>query len=216
VSRLRVLDLFCSAGGAGYGYHLAGYDVVGVDIERQPRYPFEFHQADALQYPLDGFELIHASPPCQDYSATRVLNDTSHSRLIEPVRARLRGSGIPYVIENVQRAPLLDPVELGGLMFGLMFTEHRLFEAPFVIPRPSHPVHARPITKMGRPPKPDEYMQVTGNFSGANEARQRMGIGWMTRGELAQAIPPAYTRHVGLAAIVGQPALAQGSLWEIA
>jgi DNA (cytosine-5)-methyltransferase 1 len=215
----RVLDLFCGAGGAGYGYHLAGYRVVGVDLVPQPHYPFEFHQGDALTYPLEGFDLIHASPPCQDYSATKVLNRTEHPRLIEPVRARLRACGRPHVIENVQRAPLLLPVELCGAMFpqlrGMLY-EHRLFEASFVIPRPPHPAHAWPVTKMGRPPRPGECMQVTGHFSDVAEARRRMGIGWMTRDELAQAIPPAYTRHVGLAAIECKPAPSQESLWELA
>ena len=216
MSTRRVLDLFSGAGGAGYGYHLAGYEVTGVDIRPQPNYPFEFHQADALTYPLDGFDLIHASPPCQDYSATKVLNATSHPRLIEPVRARLRASGIPYVIENVGRAPLLLPAELCGCMFpelrGQLY-EPRLFEASFVIPQPPHHPHLWPVTKMGWPPQPGECMQTTGNFSGVAEARKRMGISWMTRDELAQAIPPSYTRHVGLAAIEGKPAAVQESLW---
>jgi DNA (cytosine-5)-methyltransferase 1 len=189
--------LFCGAGGAGYGYHLAGFQVVGVDISPQPRYPFEFVQADALTFPLGGFDLIHASPPCQAYSATAVLNDREHPRLIEPVRRRLQAAGVPYVIENVERAPLVAPVRLCGAMFGLMLYEHRLFESNVRLAVPVHPRHAWPVTKMGRPPKPGEAMQVTGHFSGAAEARRRMRIPWMTRDELAQAIVPAYTEHIG-------------------
>jgi DNA (cytosine-5)-methyltransferase 1 len=209
----RVLDLFSGAGGAGYGYHLAGYEVVGVDIRPQPRYPFEFVQADATDFPLDGFDLIHASPPCQAYSATSVLNGNEHPRLIEPVRRRLRASGIPYVIENVKRAPLISPVELCGAMFGLRTYDHRLFEASFRIPVPFHPGHVHPVAKMGRPAKPGEYIQVVGHFSGVQQARDAYGISWMARDELAQAIPPAFTLHIGLAAIEGRPAALQESLW---
>jgi DNA (cytosine-5)-methyltransferase 1 len=209
----RVLDLFCAAGGAGYGYHLAGYEVTGVDIDPQPHYPFTFIQADALTFPLDGYDLIHASPPCQAYSATSVLHRTDHPRLIEPIRERLRASGIPYVIENVKRAPLISPVELCGAMFGLRTYDHRLFEASFRIPVPFHPGHVHPVAKLGRPPKPGEYIQVAGHFSAVRQAREAYGISWMSRDELAQAIPPAFTRHIGLAAIAGEPAEMQESLW---
>ena len=113
--RRRLLDLFCGAGGAAVGYHRAGFDVVGVDIEPQPRYPFEFHQADAMTFPLDGFDVIHASPPCQAYTDLRRARAAS-TALIEPVRERSR-FGVPYVIENVEGAPLLDPIVLCGTMF---------------------------------------------------------------------------------------------------
>ena len=199
-SRPRVLDLFCKAGGAGYGYHLAGYEVVGVDIELQPNYPFEFHQADALTFPLDGFDLIHASPPCQAHSNTARLNATEHPRLIEPARARLRASGTPYVIENVVGAPLIDPVMLCGAMFELRTYRHRLFEASFTIPEPGHPDHVIRQAKMGLPPAPGEFIQVVGHTGDVEAARAGMGIWWMTGDELAQAIPPAYTVHIGAAA----------------
>ena len=134
------------------GYWLAGFDVVGVDIEPQKRYPFRFIQADALTFPLSGFDLIHASPVCKGYSATAVLNDASHPRQIEAVRERLAGSGIPYVIENVPGAPLRSPVMLCGAMFaGLRVYRHRLFEASFPIPAPPEPEHRWPLAKMGRP-----------------------------------------------------------------
>jgi DNA (cytosine-5)-methyltransferase 1 len=209
----RVLDLFCKAGGAGMGYYLAGYEVVGVDIEPQPNYPFEFHQADALEYPLDGFDLIHASPVCKDYSACSVLNDVSHPRQIEALRERLTASGTPYVIENVVGAPLRHPVMLCGAMFGLHVYRHRLFEASFHIPQPAEPAHVWPLAKMGRPVRPGEFMQPVGHFSGVATARAAMGISWMTRDELAQAIPPAYTLHVARAAIEGRPRLVQAELW---
>lgn len=195
-----MLDLFCKAGGAGYGYHLAGYDVTGVDVEPQPNYPFTFCQADAMTYPLDGFDLIHASPPCQAYSEAGKLRGNEHPRLIEPTRSRLAASGIPYVIENVVGAPLIDPVMLCGAMFGLRTYRHRLFEASFTIPMPEHPEHVVRQAKMGRPPAAGEFIQVVGHTGAVDEARAAMGIWWMTSDELAQAIPPAYTVHIGAAA----------------
>ena len=202
---LRVLDLFCKAGGSAYGYHLAGFEVVGVDIEPQPNFPFEFHQADALAFPLDGFDLISASPICKGYSACAVLNDVEYPRQIEAVRERLATSGIPYVIENVEGAPLRDPVTLCGAMFpGLRTYRHRLFEASFPIPQPPEPEHVWPLAKMGRPLRAGEWIQVVGHFSDVAAARAAMQIPWMSRDQLAQAIPPPYTRHVGLAAIEAQ------------
>jgi DNA (cytosine-5)-methyltransferase 1 len=196
-----VLDLFCGGGGSAWGYHLAGFDVVGVDLEPQPHYPFRFIKADALTFPLDGFDLVHGSPVCKSYSACAVLNDREHPRQIGVLRRRLRSSGIPYVIENVEGAPLVGPVTLCGTMFpGMRTYRHRLFEASFRVPQPLERTHRWPLAKMGRPVRDGEWMQVVGHFSDVKAARQAMGIGWMTRDELAQAVPPAYTRHVGLAA----------------
>jgi DNA (cytosine-5)-methyltransferase 1 len=209
-SRPAVLDLFCGAGGAGMGYWLAGFDVVGVDIQPQKRYPFRFIQADALTFPLPGFDLIHASPICKSYSATAVLNDATHPRQVEAVRERLAGSGVPYVIENVPGAPLRSPVMLCGAMFpGLAVYRHRLFETSFRIPAPPEPEHRWPLAKMGRPVRPGEFMQPVGHFSDVAAARAAMQIPWMGRDELAQAIPPAYTLHVGRAALaaLGSPEL---------
>ena len=115
----RLLDLFCGAGGAGMGYHRAGFEVVGVDIKPQPRYPFEFHQADALTFVAeygDRFDAVHASPPCQRFSdlAKRNGNADEWPDLIEPLRPILRMIGRPYVIENVEGAPLRDPAMLCG------------------------------------------------------------------------------------------------------
>src|SRR4030043_482980 len=98
--RPRLLDLYCKAGGAAMGYHWAGFEVVGVDIEPQPHFPFEFHQADALTYPLDGFDAYHASPPCQGYSVcTPEHTKGNWPKLINPIRERLKATGKPYVIE---------------------------------------------------------------------------------------------------------------------
>jgi len=196
---MKLLDLFCGAGGTAWGYHLAGFtDITGVDILPQPKYPFTFIRSNALEFPLDGYDLIHASPPCQAYSKTHKITRAAHPRLIEPIRGRLLGSGTPYVIENVAEAPLRNPVMLCGRMFGLLLYEHRLFETSFPVIQPGHPEHVIRQTKMGRPPEPDACMQVTGHFSGAEEARKRMGISWMGRDELAQAVPPAYTEYIGL------------------
>jgi len=209
VSRPRLLDLFCGAGGAAMGYHQAGFDVVGVDVAPQPRYPFGFHQADAMTYPLDGFHVIHASPPCQDHSTTKDLGARHGTGwMLAATRDRLAALNIPWVVENVKTAPLARQadlfgahgLELCGCMFpqlrGLLY-EARLFETSHGIPQPPHYLHKWSQTKMGRPPQPGECMQVTGHFSDVPEAQRRMSIAWMTQGELAQAIPPAYTEYIG-------------------
>lgn len=143
----RILDLFCCAGGVAMGYSQAGFEIVGVDIDPQPRFPFEFIQADALTLDMKfikSFDAIHASPPCQSYSDLAKRNGNAHEwpRLVEPVREMLIKSGKPYVIENVEGAPLLNPVILCGTMFkGLRVLRHRLFEANFQIIAPPHGKH---------------------------------------------------------------------------
>lgn len=199
--RPRALDLFCCAGGASTGYHRAGFDVVGVDIQPQPHYPFEFHQADALTFPLDGFDFIAASPPCQAHTLCQRLQGNDHPELIGPIRERLRAAGVPYAIENVVGAPLIDPIELCGAMFGLRTYRHRLFECSFPVKAPLHPPHVARVRKMGRPVQDGEFMHVVGNFSGVKLAREVMGIDWMVRDELREAIPPAYSEFIGRAAI---------------
>jgi DNA (cytosine-5)-methyltransferase 1 len=200
---LRVLDTFACAGGAGMGYHLAGYDVTAVDVRPQPRNPFPLIVADALdvladQAFLSGFDLIHASPPCQAYTLAQRIQGKSHPDLIQPVRSLLRASGLPYVIENVPGAPLHDPITLCGAMFpDLRVYRHREFEISHRVPVPAHPGHVVPLRKMGRPPQPGDFVHVVGNFSGVAYARRAMGIDWMTRDTLREAIPPAYTRHIG-------------------
>jgi DNA (cytosine-5)-methyltransferase 1 len=206
----RLLDLFCCAGGAGVGYARAGFEVVGVDHKPQPNYPLPFIQGDALELDPDfiaTFDAIHASPPCQSYSdlAKRNGNGDRWPRLIEPVRDRLIASGLPYVIENVDGAPLLNPVVLCGTMFkGLRVLRHRLFEANFMIMVPPHGKHPKVHTfdkrksHYGKTNDMLDFVQVTGggNCSIA-AARDAMGIDWMTKQELNEAIPPAYTQFIG-------------------
>lgn len=193
-----LLDLFCKAGGAGMGYHRAGFTVVGVDIEPQPNYPFEFVQADAIDYLIDEgnrFDAIHASPPCQAYSNAAKIMKRKHPELIAATRAAMPSK--PWVIENAEGSPLINPITLCGSMFNLGTYRHRLFESSLVLRVPQHKAHDKPTTKMGRPPKPGEMMHVVGNFSGVAAARIAMGIDWMTRDELREAIPPAYTEWIG-------------------
>ncbi len=206
----RLLDLFCCAGGAAAGYQRAGFDVVGIDIKPQPNYPFTFLQADVLALDptfVAGFDAIHASPPCQSYSdlAKRNGNADRWPRLIDPVRALLVDSGLPYVIENVEGAPLRNPVMLCGTMFkGLRVLRHRLFEANFPILAPEHGPHPKVHTfdkrksHFGKTNDMLDFVQVTGggNCSVA-AARDAMGIDWMTKNEMNEAIPPAYTRLIG-------------------
>lgn len=200
--RPRLLDLFCGAGGAAMGYHRAGFDVVGVDIDPQPRYPFEFHHADAMTFPLDGFDVIHASPPCQAYAvSTRVWlgRAAEHPDLVDPTRDRLSRTGVPWVIENVPGAPLRNPLVLCGTMFdGLRVYRHRLFESdpPLYFP-PMHYPHDERVAEVGRPVGDNGWMTVAGHFINVTAARIAMGIDWMTKDELADAIPPAYTEWIG-------------------
>jgi DNA (cytosine-5)-methyltransferase 1 len=216
-----LLDLFCGAGGAAAGYRRAGFDVVGVDLHPQPRYPFPFVQADALEYLAmcgRGFDAVHASPPCQLHSTLVTIpgrGEMMRSRyldLIAPVRALLEAVDRPYVIENVPRAPLRDPVTLCGAMFpGLRVFRHRGFEANWALPQPEHVKHPGTVMagssgkgaggKMdcyaGDGAAPDAWITVAGHqFSTASGSRA-MGIDWMRREELAEAIPPAYTEYVG-------------------
>jgi DNA (cytosine-5)-methyltransferase 1 len=198
----RLLDLFCGAGGAAMGYQQAGFDVVGVDIVDQPRYPFEFHQADALTYPLDGFDAVHASPPCQAFTAYRRKGHgvgDGYPDLIAPMRSRLQTSGLPYVIENVPGAPLENPVQLCGSSFGLDVRRHRLFESSLALlallcdhgwqkprfPCATNRLNLRRTVEVGVWRIPLQVQQ------------RAMGIDWMTLEELSEAIPPAYTEHIG-------------------
>lgn len=198
----RALDLFCGAGGASRGLQMAGFQVTGVDIVRQPHYCADyFKQGNALTFPLEGFDLIWASPPCQAYTLAQRIQGKNHPDLVAPIRRRLVASGMPYVIENVVGAPLVNPIELCGAMFGLHVYRHRLFECSFPIAPPPHPKHVAPLRKMGRPVQPGEFMHVVGNFSGVAQARAAMGINWMMRDELREAIPPAYSEFIGRIAL---------------
>lgn len=211
MSRPRLLDLFCCQGGASRGYVDAGFDVVGVDIDPQPRYPFEFVQADALEYLAEHgheFDAIHASPPCQAHTNAQKIMGRDHEDFIARTRLMLYGLNwhrtinldlppIPWVIENVPGSPLLRPVELCGAMFGLSTYRHRLFESNRTITVPPHPVHEARTTKMGRAPIDGEFMHIVGNFSGVDQARRIMGMPWANRDGLREAIPPSYTEHIG-------------------
>lgn len=200
---MRLLDLFCGAGGAGMGYYRAGFDVVGVDIETQPRYPFEFHQADALAFLAEHgheFDAIHASPPCQAYSLAAQqwrTNGQEYPDLVGDTRSALHMAGRPYVIENVPGAPLIDPIVLNGAFFGMNLRRTRWFETSFAMPFVLLPVEGPSRFRMGRRPAEHDPVVPVGNFSGVERARRVMGIDWMTRAELAQAIPPAYTEWIG-------------------
>lgn len=184
------------------GYAMAGFEVVGVDDRPQPRFPFEFHQWDALQFPLEGFDVIHASPPCQHYS-----NITPHPELfpdlVGPTRERLKRAGVPYVIENVVGAPLESPLVLCGTMFaGLRVIRHRLFESNVPLSDCPHGLHPPVLSSDMRGGHRDldpwkDFVMVVGNNVGVGPGGDAMGIGWMRRVELTQAIPPAYTAHVG-------------------
>lgn len=181
------------------GYHRAGFEVVGVDINPQPRFPFEFHEADALAYLMaygHEFDAIHASPPCQAFTNAQKIMGNDHPDYLDVVRAFLP-EGVPYVIENVPGAPLRDPMLLCGAMFNLRTYRHRLFESNVPLIAPPHPEHVAKNAKMGRMPKPGEFMHVVGNFSGVEIAREAMGIDWMSRDGLRESIPPAYTEWIG-------------------
>jgi DNA (cytosine-5)-methyltransferase 1 len=192
MNKPKLLDLFCGAGGAAMGYYRAGFEVVGVDIKPQPHYPFEFHQADALTYPLEGFDAYHASPPCQRYSRMQNIhhNYNKHPDLIEPTRNHLLSTGKPFIIENVIGAPLRVDLMLCGTMFGLHIPKHRIFESNVQLPILNVKCN---------------HIDVYDPFHGGEMARgervkysQALGIDWfMTRQEVREAIPPIYTEYIG-------------------
>lgn len=210
-----LLDLFCCAGGAARGYAEAGFEVVGVDISPQPRYPYTFKQADVmLLHPswLATFDAIHASPPCQGYTALRYAPGAKGApRLIGAVRDLLNASGRPYIIENVEeaRSEMRDPITLCGTMFGLgaqghELQRHRLFESNITLAAPACAHTDKPVigvyggharcrsAKHGGRGTRDVW--EGGHKAAASEA---LGIDWMTLTELSESIPPAYTRFLG-------------------
>jgi DNA (cytosine-5)-methyltransferase 1 len=209
MSKPRLLDLFCCAGGAGMGYYRAGFDVVGVDIAPQPRYPFAFVQGDALEYVAKHgheYDAIHASPPCQKFTALGRLHARNgyharHVDLIAETRRLLRQLGKPYVIENVPDAPLENPFMLCGSMFGLRVYRHRIFETSWFQLAPQHIPHDDVTPNAGRGKSPKGFVTVSG--SGGVQGVpygylcDAMGIDWMRKPELSQAIPPAYTEYIG-------------------
>jgi DNA (cytosine-5)-methyltransferase 1 len=199
----RLLDLFCGAGGATVGYQAAGFHVTGVDIDPQPNYCGDrFIQADALDFDLAGFDAVHASPPCQAFTAYRRRGDgvgDGYPDLIAPVRARIEAWGGPWVMENVAGAPLRDPVMLCGSSFGLDVRRHRFFESNVAL-------WSAPCDHASQAPRFPCATNRT-NLRRTVEIgvwriplavqRKAMGVGWMTLAELTEAVPPAYTEFLG-------------------
>jgi DNA (cytosine-5)-methyltransferase 1 len=203
----RVLDLFCGAGGSAVGYSRAGFEVVGVDNRPQPNYPFRMSVRDALEvadtYTVDA---IHASPPCQHFTKYRnAVKDISdrYEDLLEPTRELLQEIGLPYVIENVEGAPLHDPVMLCGSMFNLDVRRHRLFETNWPLQPPWQPCRHKlwsPRFKSATGRKPNSRLTIEiGSWDEPVERQKRaMGVDWtITTRELSEAIPPAYTSFIG-------------------
>jgi len=225
---VRLLDLFCGAGGASAGYHAAGFDVVGVDHRPQPNYPYEFVLGDAMTFPLEGFDAIHASPPCQRFStATGRARKAAERKAaadrwpdhLTPTRQRLAAHGVPAVVENVPGAPMGGTrFVLCGSSFGLDVRRHRLFDAigwdPGLVPGCHHGWQTPRFVSLDEKRKDGYLASVVGvhghaNYAGERELREAaMGIDWMTPRELTQAIPPAYTAWIGeqlAAALVTTP-----------
>lgn len=202
---MRLLDLFCGAGGSAMGYHRAGFEVVGVDINPMPRYPFEFHQADALAYVAEHgheFDAIHASPPCQAYSRARKVGKF-HPDLIAPTRAALVKTGKPYVIENVELAPLRAQLLLCGTMFDLKTRRHRYFESnvylgfsPFSCSC-SGKASKGYLLNLHNTVQRKRFTARYGYVHVADALRDSIGVEWMDMDTAQEAIPPAYTEFIG-------------------
>ncbi len=199
---MKALDLFCGAGGASMGLHRAGYEVTGVDIKPQPNYPFDFVQADVIAMPwaFIPFDLVWASPPCQAFTAykRRPGHVSPRKNLIPQVRELLRGFDRPFVIENVPGAPLESPVMLCGSMFGLDVRRHRNFETSFPVLPPScrHDLQAPRFAPATNRKNLRRTVEVGVWRIPLETQRKAMGIDWMTREELSQAIPPAYSEFI--------------------
>jgi DNA (cytosine-5)-methyltransferase 1 len=214
---MKLLDLYCKAGGASKGYADAGFEVTGVDIKKQKRYPYTFIQADCLELMQDldflqSFDAIAASPPCQTHSRTKHLRDaqgntTDKVDLIPQTRAALIASGKPYIIENVPGAPLINPVQFCGSSFGLKVRRHRLFESNIKLVGSvcNHKEQGKPVgvygamndTPQGLNTKNGKYVIGGSTAKSIEEARESMGIDWMLWGDLVEAIPPRYTYEIG-------------------
>ena len=204
---MKLLDLYCGAGGASAGYATAGFEVHGVDLKHGKRYPYIYVRADVLDVLrdknyLDQFDVIHASPPCQTHSITQHLRNaqgktTSKLDLIPETRAALIESGKPYIIENVPGSPLINPIQLCGSSFGLKVRRHRLFESNMALVGSvcNHKVQGRPIGVYGS--LNDEIPKGGKTAITIDEARNAMGISWAIWTELVEAIPPAYTKYLG-------------------
>jgi DNA (cytosine-5)-methyltransferase 1 len=204
---VKLLDLYCGAGGASAGYAAAGFEVHGVDLKHGKRYPYTYVRADVLDVLrdknyLDQFDVIHASPPCQTHSITQHLRNaqgktTSKLDLIPETRAALIESGKPYIIENVPGSPLINPIQLCGSSFGLKVRRHRLFESNMALIGSicNHKLQGRPIGVYGS--LNDEIPKGGKTAATIDQARDAMGISWAIWTELVEAIPPAYTKYLG-------------------
>ncbi len=194
------------------GLHRAGFEVVGFDIEPQPHYPFEFHEADALTVDLSGFDAVWASPPCQYYSRLRHLpwlRDRVYWRSIPPTRVVIQRSGKPYIIENVAdaRSDMHEPQILCGQALGMSLYRHRAFESSAFFMLPPHQIHKAIIisgsSSLGKRRHGNQGFKeinqesIAGHIGNTARARIAMGIDWMTGAELAQAVPPAYSEYLG-------------------
>ena len=207
MTKPRLLDLFCGAGGAAMGYARAGFEVVGVDLNPQPRYPFEFRQGNALRWDaamLVGFDALHASPPCQLWAAGHNPNRDNYPDLIVPIRELLETSGLPYIIENVPRAPLLPHAvtvcgsALGRVVGDFQLHRHRRFESNIPLVGAPCPGRVRPwtmaITGTGTP---SGLFYKLGRALSIAEKREMMEMPWANSHEMSEAIPPAYTEFIG-------------------
>ena len=215
---MKLLDLFCGGGGCAMGYYQAGFDeIIGVDIIDRPNYPFDFVKMDALEFletmDLSEFDAIHASPPCQRYSKLKYLNgdtdkwDENHVDLVAPTRELLIKTGKPYVIENVEGAPLINPITLYGSQFPNLYTQRpRLFESNIPLREPMNKKVKHKTGKLGSGPAEDGFITVAGikPQRGMNEVQTKLyygfalgGIDWMDLKELTQCVPPAYTEFIG-------------------
>ena len=202
---MRLLDIFCGAGGASKGYEMAGFDVTGIDLKSGKRYPFTYIKKDFKTLTvedLQDYDVIHASPPCQTFSITKNLRiaqnkKTDKEDLLDVTRQLLIDSGKPYVLENVPGAPLRNPIQLCGSVFNLQVRRHRLFESnmPLKGSGCDHKQQGRPVGIYG---SLNDKIPGGGQTAKTIEiARQAMGINWMIWTELVEAIPPMYTEFIG-------------------
>jgi DNA (cytosine-5)-methyltransferase 1 len=188
---VKILDLFCGAGGAAVGYEMAGFEVIGVDHVDQPNYPYDFIRGDALtvlslmDLRAGEYDAIHASPPCQTYANVTAWrgNQDNHPDLLPPTREALKATGLPWVIENVPEAPLRPDLLLCGSQFGLRVRRHRAFETSWRAYSLLPPCHHRGLLPF--------------IHKGERAYADALGCEWMTKLEARQAIPPAFTHHVG-------------------
>lgn len=215
MTRPLLIDLFCKAGGAAKGYYRAGFDILGVDIDPQPNYPYPFERADVWGLPPRFFsaaDAVHASPECQGYTLLRHAKGAKgRPQEIGRCRSMLQALAVPYVIENVQAAAfdMIEPIRLCGSMFGLgaqghQLQRHRLFESNIAISAPGKCAHTTPVIGVyggharnraaGKGGRGTRDVWEGGHGAAAGEA---LGIDWMTLDELSEAIPPAFTEHLG-------------------